>query len=344
MEVFNADRELREARLRDFSCVLNSIGMVRSTSALDVIDGARHRYGPEIGRLAKAAVGLSADDTELTAAWAATARAFLEVVGDSFLGLQVAPRRIGFVENDLASAVACSASWVGSGRAKPICRAELAGVHLPASNVAATIVVPREAFLAARPDLESGLVADLQRAAAARLNATFASGSAATTDAPAGIAFGATEVASTGATAAAIATDLANMIDALDNAGVSLAAASWLASPRAAATLRLLRIADDAGTLAGLPLLSAVGASGLTLVSGDHVALALDDTVQIARTEQATVELSDAPEDEVGDVVSLFQANLVALRAELSANWAVFGPSSSSGNGAVALLTGATWT
>jgi hypothetical protein len=105
-----------------------------------------------------------------------------------------------------------------------------------------------------------------------------------------------------------------------------------------------MRIADDAGTLAGLPLLSCAGAAGLTLVSGQHVALAMADRVRVARSEQANIEMSDAPESDTADVVNLWQKNLVALKVEMFANWTVFGPSDSNGTKACVTLTSATWT
>ena len=99
--------------------------------------------------------------------------------------------------------------------------------------------------------MDQGLVNDLENAVVARVNATFASASALTSDARGGVAADATPIPSTGATVPQISADIGTMIDVITDAGISLSGCSWVASERGAAYLRTMRLTDNAGTLAG---------------------------------------------------------------------------------------------
>jgi hypothetical protein len=350
MSAFDVDGALREARVKDFGRVLFSLGANRGRGVIDAEEYARARFGDHVAKavgesfqLNKAAVDPSLSGDSDFDAFAPVAAAFLGTITDQFIGAQINPARVGFAgQRYMVPSVAASASWVGNGRAKPVTRTQWAGLALPVAKVEASIVVPQDAFVMARADLTGALTAELQRACVDRLNATFASASAATTDAPAGIGADATTVASTGATTSAIIADVSGMVGTLTGAGITLTRAYWIASDKAAARLDLENIARN-GMLAGRPLLSCAGAVGLMLVSGQHVALAINDVVDVRRSEQATIEMSDDPEADTGTVVSLFQKNLVALIAEVKVAWRLIGPSDSTGKLAAVVLTGASW-
>jgi hypothetical protein len=356
MEIFDHEKALRDAHLKDFGRIAFALGSAHAPDAVDAAHATYGKAGASLVRGArlsamhvqalatKAAVDPSlADDSDFDT-YSAVASSFVASLVEKFIGANIGAQRVPFAGRTLVEAIASSASWVGDGRSKPVTRTSYAGVTVPPAKVAATIVVPADAFQSARADLESGLVNGLRAALVRRLNRTFASADAATTDAPAGIGYGAYPVSTTGATNTAIIADVASMIDVADDLGLSLDSAVFIASPKAYARLRLDRIASDDGTLAGRPLLTATGATGLMLVDGSRVALAMGDRVAISRSEAAVVEMSDDPEAESGTPVSLFQKNLVALRCELFANWTTFGGGEgTSAAPAVVSLTSATW-
>jgi hypothetical protein len=357
MEIFDSSRALRAERLKDFGRVAFSLAAGRGPDAIDVarsvygssganlVRGAMLTYAQHDSLATKGAVDTSLLNDAAFDEFGAVANAFVTAIADEFIGSKIGARKVSFAGRAMVSAIAASASWAGNGRSKPVTRSSFAGLTVPPAKVEATVVVPNDAFRSARADLEGSLVDDLRSAVARRLNATFASAAAATTDAPAGIAAGAYGVTSSGATTAAIITDVASMIDAADGFDSSLSESAFIASPKAYARLRLDRIASDDGTLAGRPLLSARGAQGLMLVDGSRVALAMDDRVAIARSEAALIEMSDDPEADSGTAVSLFQKNLVALRAELFCNWTTFGGGEgTSASPAVVSLESASWT
>ena len=355
MEIFDHDRALRAGRIKDAGRLLFVLGAT-SGDNLDREATAAALYGDPYAGLMRSAMAthmfhdpvkksaVAVSDASSDGAYAGVASAIVEVITDEFIGAKIGARRVSFTDQQMVQAIAASASFVGNGRAKPITRTSFAGLTIPPSKVAATLVAPKEAFAVARPDLETALIGELTAAVARRLNAVFASAAAATTDAPAGLGYGAYPISSAGSTTANIVSDIALMIDAADSLDNSLSAAAFVASPKAYARLRLDRIASDDGSLAGLPLLSVKGATGLLLVDGSRVALAMDDTVAISRTEHANVELSDDPEADSGTVVSLFQKNLVGLRCELFVAWQSFGGGEgTSASPACVSLTSAAW-
>ena len=213
-------------------------------------------------------------------------------------------------------------------------------VH-PLRAVGSIIVATRES-IADTPGSEKILRDELVRAAAEAFDAKFASDDAATAVAPAGIAFDATEVASTGATATAIATDLSAMINIL--ADSSLDAPAWLVSPKAHSFLQLLGITNDDGSrFAGFPTYSSASITGVKLLASDRVALSVGDEAALTVSKDGDIEMVDNPSAEATERVSLFATNSYAMRMLAFANWSIVAPSDSDGSKAVVELTGATW-
>jgi hypothetical protein len=87
------------------------------------------------------------------------------------------------------------------------------------------------------------------------------------------------------------------------------------------------------------------------LVATDFLSYARSDDIRLAASTAGMIEMDTAP---TGDIVTqtsasqskiaLFQNDAVALRAVLNIDWALDGPSDSSGNFACVRLTGASWT
>lgn len=99
------------------------------------------------------------------------------------------------------------------------------------------------------------------------------------------------------------------------------------------------------GSLLGIPLLtsrtSTHDSSGgvLTLLDASAVGVGMD-TVRVARSEHATLQMSDTPDDPTTAAtvqVSLWQSNLVAFLVEIFANWKPAAPNR------VAVISGATY-
>ena len=184
---------------------------------------------------------------------------------------------------------------------------------------------------------------------AEQINAKLSSDDAPTAAAPGGLGYGATVITSTGTTIAQITADCANAIDIIADAGYMPDA--WLLSPKAAATVRLLKVADAGGdTLAGLPILSGVGVKGVTLLDSSRIALSLGDRVVLTASGDGDVEMSDAPGADstvptaaTSNMVSLFATNSVALRAVAAINASIVAEADSNGSKASVSIGGASW-
>jgi hypothetical protein len=83
------------------------------------------------------------------------------------------------------------------------------------------------------------------------------------------------------------------------------------------------------GVLEGLPAIASqyanVGSPGgnlVVIVNASDVFLSDDGGVSVDASREASLEMSDDPANDTGTVVSMFQTNQIAIRAERYINWA----------------------
>lgn len=270
-------------------------------------------------------------------------------------GLNRRPFRTRMVDQSAGT----TAYWVGEQQPKPVTLAEFTGDTMPVAKVAAIAVFTEELAKSSEPSAESALSRDLNRAGAQAMDAAFIDpANAGIPDVmPASITNGAPSFVSSGATVANIDEDLAALIQSLVDAGSDLTFAAWVMLPRTAIYLSRLRGTSDGalsfpfvnakgGTLMGLPVITSgnvpvSAASGspssITLLDAAQIAIADDGDSELSVTTQATVQMETAPETGATEQVSLWQNNLVGLRAERMVNWKRRHP------GVVASLTGVTF-
>jgi hypothetical protein len=68
---------------------------------------------------------------------------------------------------------------------------------------------------------------------------------------------------------------------------------------------------------------SSPGETFISLIAADQIAVADDGAVSIDVSQEASVQMDSAPGDGAQQSVSLFQANLIGLKAGREINWAV---------------------
>ncbi len=244
---------------------------------------------------------------------APTAVLMTRALSQSVLGDLPRARRVPFRSSGRALMLGSAAAWVQAGEAIPLVRAEFASLAHSPRFVAAMAVYTKEAADAITNDSEA-FAAELTAMLAEQINAKLSSDDAPTAAAPAGLAYGATAISSTGTTIAQITADCANAIDVIADAGYMPDA--WLLSPKAAATVRLLKVADAGGdTLAGLPILSGVGVKGVTLLDSSRIALSLGDRVVLGVSAEGDVEMVDNPGAD-STVPTPATTNMVVVRDE----------------------------
>jgi hypothetical protein len=191
---------------------------------------------------------------------------------------------------------------------------------------------------------------DLRRAIVARLDTDFVDPAKAAVAAisPASITNGVTALVSSGTSADAIRADIATILGAYTSTNQNVAGLVFIMPETLAMQLGLLRnplgqaeftgISARGGTLEGFPVITSQyavhgGKNMVIAVNTAFVLLADDGQVTIDASREASLEMSDAPvSNSVTDVppatslISMFQTDSIALRAERYINWAKAAP------------------
>jgi HK97 family phage major capsid protein len=148
--------------------------------------------------------------------------------------------------------------------------------------------------------------------------------SAAAPGRPASITNGATEITSTGTSAAAIAADLGALLAAITTSGDGL---TWMMRKRTAATIAGALGASSGlpGTLYGVPVVTSdTSPAQITLADLAAVAVADDGRFSLSQSEQTTVQMSSTPDypATAGTIyTSFFDNNMVGIRALRWIHW-----------------------
>jgi hypothetical protein len=146
---------------------------------------------------------------------------------------------------------------------------------------------------------------------------------------PAAITNGAPEVTSAGTTAANVITDLTALLAALATPGDSL---RWVMRPMTyyaiLAKLAGVGMTPATGQLLGIPvILGSSSPQQITLVDTNSILASYDETMDVSISRETSLEMLDSSLQQTGIVgtgaqmVSLFQSQLVAVKAELSCAW-----------------------
>ncbi|MFT3811064.1 MAG: phage major capsid protein [Micropepsaceae bacterium] len=267
-------------------------------------------------------------------------------------GIRKVPFRITFPRQTVTSL----AAWVGQGRPIPVAKMGFERDTLMQSKLAAICVTTNEIAYSSDPDALRLVEADLK---ASIVNASDASFLDPTLDevpdvSPASITFGADSLASTGSSAAQIEADIAALFakvttDLTDPYLVMRSStARYLATLRASGQRVFPNIGAKGGDIWGVPVLitSAMPTvtagsppaetSYIVLLDAAEILLA-DDGAEIDASDQATIQMDDAPTNPpVAATVftSLWQMNLTGVRAIRFINWKRRRP------GAVAYISG----
>ena len=251
--------------------------------------------------------------------------------------------------------------WVGQGKAKPLTKFDFDRQILGWSKVAAISVITDELARFSSPSAEQLVRDSLRDALVERLDIDFVDPAhAAIVDvSPASITNGVPPIASGGATADDIRDDLVALIAAFVSTNQNVQSLVLIMPNTVALALSLMRnslgqrefdaIGVNGGTLEGIPVIASqyahTAAAGNMLIAcnAQMIGLADDDVVTVEASREASLEMSDAPVGASGvptgaaTVVSMWQTNSMALRAERFINWKKLRP------GAVQFLNQLAW-
>lgn len=250
-----------------------------------------------------------------------------------------------------------SGYWVGEGQAKPLTQWAYGTNILQPLKVANIAVITEELLKRASVAADTMIRDELVRALQERLDVDFVDPAKAAVAgvSPASITNGVTGIASSGNDAAAIRADVAALMAGFLAANNIPSAGVYLMRTDTALMLSMMQnplgqsefpgIGMQGGTFMGLPALVSdyVPAGTVILVNASDVYFADEGGFDLAMSREASLQMDNAPTHNsvtptgAANMVSMFQTNSVAFRAERHLNWAKRRP------GAVQMLTGVQW-
>jgi HK97 family phage major capsid protein len=226
---------------------------------------------------------------------------------------------------------------VGQGSAKPVTSAAFATVTLTFAKAAGIVVMTEELVKFSSPSAEMVVRESMIAGIAQFLDQQFTDPAVAAVAnvSPASITNGATTTASSGVTGAAARADLSAQIAAFTAADMPLEGSVWLMNDSNAFGIGLSLnalgqplfpgVGQEGGTIMGRPVIVSnnVGAR-IILVHAPSILFADEGGVSIDVSREASIQMDSAPanpSDATTVLVSLWQRNLVGLRAERFITW-----------------------
>lgn len=232
--------------------------------------------------------------------------------------------------------------WVGQGAPKPLTRFTTNVTNLAFAKIAAIAVLTDELIRFSSPNADLLARDELAKAIRERSDVDFIdpAKAAVVNVSPASVTNGVTPVTASGTDADAVRRDLASLWDQFLGANLSPTDAVYVMSNRTALRLSLMQnplgqpefpgMTMNGGTLLGVPVIASeyvpADSSGglIILIKASEILLADDGQVTVDASNEASLQMDDAPTNPpvaATVLVSMFQMNMVALRAERFINW-----------------------
>ena len=249
-----------------------------------------------------------------------------------------------------------NAYWVGEGAAKPLTGFGFDRTTLAPLKVASITVVTEELLRRSGIAAETRLRDLLAGAVASRVDIDFITPAKAAVAgaSPASVTNGVTAVVSTGNDADAVREDVRLIMNTYIAANNPPTTGVWVMSTTRALALSLMLnplgqaefagITMRGGTFLGMPVIVSdfIAADVVALINARDIWLGDEGGIEIDLSREASLEMADNPAHNSttptgASLVSMFQTNSVAFRAERVINWAKARPT------AVAVLTSADW-
>lgn len=247
--------------------------------------------------------------------------------------------------------------WVGEGAAKPLTAFDFNTIELRWAKVANIAVLTEELIRFSTPSAERLVRDALASALIARLDTDFVDPAKAAVAgvSPASITNGVTAIVSSGNDADAVRADIKALWAGYITNNINPTGAVYIMSATTALSLSLMTnpvggnpefpgVTMRGGSLNGVPVIVSqyVAAGTVILANASDIYLADDGQVAIDASREASLQMDNAPtmNSATGTgvaVVSMFQTNSVAIRAERYINWQKRRAQ------AVAVLTSADW-
>lgn len=238
-----------------------------------------------------------------------------------------------------------TAYWVGQGDVKPLSRPSFDSVSLTFAKVAGIVPMTEELMKLSNPSAELKVRDGLIAALASLTDRDFLdpTKSASTGISPASVTNGVTPTTASGTTADALRLDLADMLGNFADANEDPTGITIIMTPNQALNIGLMRnslgqkefpdITMAGGVLEGFPVITstnmaATGGSptdgySIVAVNAPNVYLA-EEGLEVDISREASLQMQDSPdspETAATVLVSLWQRNMVAIKAERYVTW-----------------------
>ena len=308
---------------------------------------------PEVIEVLKAAVA-AGTTTEPT--WASALVFYQQMVSEfiellrpqTILGRLDKLRRVPFNVRMASQTSGSTAYWVGEGQPKPVSKLGFDAVTLQWAKAAGIVVLTEELVRVSTPSAEAIVRADVTAQIAQFLNEQFVNPDVAPVAgvSPGSITNGIAGTTPTGTDAAAVRADVETLFGTYLAANLNPANAVWIMPETTALALSLMlnplgqplfpQINMNGGFFFGLPVVTSMSAvvggspnrgNLMVLANQSEILVADDGQVTIDASREASLQMDSAPTDAAGSpptattMVSMFQTNSVAIRAERWINW-----------------------
>ncbi len=297
---------------------------------------------PDVSMILKSAVGAGTTTDSTFAAPLAVAtplaNEFIELLRPATLVGKIANlRRVPFNISVPTQTAGGTYSWVGQGLPKPLTNMALSTVTLAINKIAGIIVLTEELVRVSSPSAEELVRNEMINGIGAFKDAQFIDPSVAAsgTVTPASITNGTTPLTSSGSSNDNAFTDIKALIATFVAANLTTANAVFIMSQANAFALATAvnalgaqlfpGMSVNGGMIFGIPVVTSQSAgTTVALVDAQGILYADDGGVNIDVSREASLQMDSAPTsppDASTVFVSMFQSNMVALRAELYCTW-----------------------
>lgn len=269
---------------------------------------------------------------------------FIELLRPAtILGRMTGLRRVPFNVKMPRQLSGSTVGWVGQAKPKPVSKLSLDTVTLGFAKVSGIVVISEELAALSTPSAEAVVRQDLIDTVAQFQDEQFIDPAVSLVSnvSPASVTNGVVAVPSTGGTVAQVTADVKALMSGFIAANINLAAGAWVMHPRTALSLSLLRstsedtfafpqITPQGGTFMGLPVITSTSVpvaattgdpTIIVLANASDILLADEGGINVDVSREASLQMDDDPETGAQSLVSLWQNNLIGLRAERMINW-----------------------
>jgi HK97 family phage prohead protease len=315
-------------------------------------DIAAEMYGPDSAVVGEFKAPVPAGTT-ITGNWAATlvgeetgaVADFVEflrpqtILGRFGVGGVPALRSVMFRVPLITQTTGGEGYWVGESKAKPLTSFVFTRTMLEPLKVANICVLTEESIRYSSPKADTIVRDSLAAALRQRLDEDFIdpAKTAVAGTSPASITNGAETIASTGDDADDIRLDIRSVWAKYTAENNPPSSGVWIMSSNSAVALAMLTnplgqpefgsMSMTGGTLQGMPVIASDYVGDIViLVNASDIYLADEGGINVDASREASLEMSDAPAHTSGvptaaSLVSMWQTNSVAIRAERTINW-----------------------